>query len=466
MLARSVLMCPFNAALAAAVLAGCTFEVNMPWSLDAAGHDEGAGDLRGEGPEPDGVVEDRIGGDSLDGETDGDAGTDAGTDETSVEVVQPDCVTDADCKTGGEPDPCVDRKCDKGTGKCVVTNPEGTPCDDGDLCTTDDYCSDGSCLPGAPQVCPGAVGPCQESYCNPSTGACDFKNQPGPCDDVDACTTGEKCVEGVCGGGKPAGCNDDNLCTKDSCDPATGCKHVKLNDTPDAPKLCNDKDPCTAPDKCHDGVCIGDPKCDDDNVCTEDICTDGQCSHKELPFACGIDCASAGGSCFASPEGASCPPGMTPGEGWCEPGMICCFFGQACAVPEDYASVPIFVLVDEQTASEWHNLNIVTTGTTMEDNIVCYDNPLCLGKPCCNDCTAAVNVQDAGLLLPLKLSFLQPVVGCKGNECDVTSNCTPAVGYLSTVWGQFKAKDVMGNKSPQLVLHGYCQPGVFSETNP
>src|SRR5256886_8307355 len=50
----------------------------------------------------------------------------------------------------------------------------------------------------------------------------------------------ETCQAGVCTGGTPLGCNDNNACTTDSCDPATGCRNVPVvNGTP-----CGDGNVC------------------------------------------------------------------------------------------------------------------------------------------------------------------------------------------------------------------------------
>ena len=51
----------------------------------------------------------------------------------------------------------------------------------------------------------------------------------------------------------PIVCNDNNPCTNDSCDPASGC--VFTNNT----AACDDNDPCTIGDVCGGGSCTGTP---------------------------------------------------------------------------------------------------------------------------------------------------------------------------------------------------------------
>lgn len=47
-----------------------------------------------------------------------------------------------------------------------------------------------------------------------------------PCDDANACTTGETCQAGTCTGGSAVACDDGIACTVDACHPATGCLHL------------------------------------------------------------------------------------------------------------------------------------------------------------------------------------------------------------------------------------------------
>jgi len=113
---------------------------------------------------------------------------------------------------------------------------------------------------------------------------CSYSAGPNgtPCDDGDVCTTGTTCSSGVCGGGTKipgccntaAECDDGNICTDDAC---TGNQCVHTNNT----LTCSDGDPCTANDTCSAGVCAGTPildccqsdtQCEDSNVCTDDTC--------------------------------------------------------------------------------------------------------------------------------------------------------------------------------------------------
>ncbi|MSP93415.1 MAG: hypothetical protein EXR79_16750 [Myxococcales bacterium] len=50
------------------------------------------------------------------------------------------------------------------------------------------------------------------------------------CDDGSACTLGEVCKGGVCGGSTAKNCDDANLCTADACDAVAGCANTGVGD--------------------------------------------------------------------------------------------------------------------------------------------------------------------------------------------------------------------------------------------
>ena len=98
---------------------------------------------------------------------------------------------------------------------------------------------------------------CTDDSCNPATG-CVNANNTAPCNDGDACTTSDTCSAGACVGGAAPNCDDGNVCTDDSCNPATGC--VNANNS----ASCDDGDACTTTDTCSAGACVGGvaPDCD------------------------------------------------------------------------------------------------------------------------------------------------------------------------------------------------------------
>src|SRR5262249_48204926 len=78
-------------------------------------------------------------------------------------------------------------------------------CDDGNACTVGDTCVNGACL-GAPTA------------------------TALSCSDGDACNGLETCDPGTgnCVAGTPLNCDDGDVCTTDTCDPLTGCANTAL----------------------------------------------------------------------------------------------------------------------------------------------------------------------------------------------------------------------------------------------
>lgn len=63
---------------------------------------------------------------------------------------------------------------------------------------------------------------CTDDSCDPATGECVVADNTAPCDDGLLCTVNDACAGGVCLSGAPLVCDDGIICTADSCDPGTG----------------------------------------------------------------------------------------------------------------------------------------------------------------------------------------------------------------------------------------------------
>jgi hypothetical protein len=243
--------------------------------------------------------------------------------------------TGADTCTGGQcagkPVVCDDGKpctldaCEPWTGKCVIgLAPNGTPCDDGNMCTAGDACNTGACY-GVHKSC-ADNDPCTVGVCDPKTGVCSQQPIPGcgaqcqangdcndgnvctkdtcalgkcyynsnpntVCDDGNPCTAGEICtVYGICANGIPLPCDDKNPCTVDGCDAKTG----KCASTPAAAgSPCDDGNGCTVKEFCTGTTCGGGDAvvCFDNDPCTFDVCDPkfNKCMFYDNP-ACGKKC--------------------------------------------------------------------------------------------------------------------------------------------------------------------------------
>jgi len=268
-----------------------------------------------------------------------DSGSDASPD-SDIEVFE-SCTAltvDSDCVlTCAEAQACQVCSCntDVSGGRCeLVTAENGTECEDGENCTRDDYCENGTCVPGRlacdcvsdsdcasredgnlcngtlfcdrgvfPHKCavnPATVVPkcptdndtqCLAAGCVPETGVCEMlpANEGQTCTIVSTCILVATCQEGECAAFSVRDCNDNNPCTDDQCVEQLGC--VRLPNS------------------------VG---CDDGNLCTTgDICMDGECGHTGT-----LDCDN--GKFCDGPEGCEpsvgCVPGTPPS---CDDGVSC-----------------------------------------------------------------------------------------------------------------------------------------------
>lgn len=139
--------------------------------------------------------------------------------------------------------------------------------------------------------------PCTDDTCDPNTGDCVYTDNSDPCDDGDACTSGDTCTGGVCAG-STVFCDDLDVCTIDTCNPATGCVY-----TPNPGASCDDGDGCTLDDTCQpDGSCApGTPKdCSaDDSACGMGVCVSpsGTCATVVDSAKTGTVCRANQGEC-------------------------------------------------------------------------------------------------------------------------------------------------------------------------
>ena len=188
-----------------------------------------------------------------------------------------------DGKGGCTNDPCLPNPCK--TANKTVCKASGLQyacsCDagyhaDGKGGCTNDPCTPDPCLAQnkACRVTQGKaecyVPPCNDN--NPCTedkvvqGKCKYTNKTdGTSCTTSLCKTGQTCQQGVCQTGQARVCNDNNPCTRDSCDPTKGCQFT--NDDTLVP---NDNIACTR-DACKQGIASHTP---DDSVCNDNLyCT-------------------------------------------------------------------------------------------------------------------------------------------------------------------------------------------------
>jgi hypothetical protein len=186
------------------------------------------------------------------------------------------CVFDPEASQCADGNPCTNDLCLGGQG-CVY-EPNNGQCEDGNPCTQNDICDGGDCQSGAVKPCEsGNV--CKVGACEAATGECAYSVLPNgtACEDGDVCTNPDTCSEALCASGPVDGCDDGVACTIDACEPGEGCVH-----TPWA-EACDDSNPCTI-DVCDPEVGCEHLLAPDFHACSDglegtgpDVCVDGKC---------------------------------------------------------------------------------------------------------------------------------------------------------------------------------------------
>lgn len=222
---------------------------------------------------------------------------------TELTVMQ-DCA--AECADLDQCQACV---CNTGIpgGRCEVVPADGAACEDGENCTRDDYCENGTCLPGrlacdcidddgcavmedgnlcnGTLYCNKSVFPyscdldpltiitcptnqdtqCLKNQCEPASGECAMlpASEGQSCTYVSICVLQATCQEGMCAPFVTRNCDDENECTDDVCVEEFGC--VRTNNS----SPCDDGSVCTLDDTCIDGACghLNVLDCDNDVFC-------------------------------------------------------------------------------------------------------------------------------------------------------------------------------------------------------
>jgi hypothetical protein len=225
------------------------------------------------------------------------------------------CVTGADqdapCLNDGND--CTDGVCHQNGSHqsvCSFTNsPNTKECNnDSNVCTIDKCDGSGTCAStGVTNTCAAEQANneepiCSPFTCHPSTG-CDNNDVPNSpvlaCDDGKDCTTGDHCVDGVCGKGRapgtvlsngyPCRADDTNLSNGDQ---RTWCRAGVCNDTDEAcdqVEALDDGDPCD-PNPCTNSFCDGDGA---NGVCVIASCNTGQ-THTCQPCFETFECLNHG----------------------------------------------------------------------------------------------------------------------------------------------------------------------------
>jgi hypothetical protein len=184
---------------------------------------------------------------------------------------------------GMDPPACQQVTCNEATQECtLVPGANGTFCTPSNLCLVNATCLNGSCSGGQPKDCFFAPVPneCYVAVCNQMNGMCEPQPDPTkmgfPCvDQSDLCTVNKTCdAIGNCQGGVPKDCSAFTMgCNIGNCDTMTGnCFGVPVNNG----DPCNDLDNCTVGELCNNGMCNGGTvinQCGPADTCCANGCT-------------------------------------------------------------------------------------------------------------------------------------------------------------------------------------------------
>ena len=339
------------------------------------------------------------------------------------------CTDNDQCKLGvcvpgpgkvcDDGNPCTSDSCDPASG-CTKTADDGKLCDaDGDGCTSADHCVGATCTAGKLVVCDNN-NPCSKASCDTASGKCVGKAvQDGvPCDDGTVCTQTDNCKAGECLG-KIVNCDDKNPCTGDSCDPVNGCSSVNLD------VACDDDNPCTFGDLCKSGTCIkGAPKaCESGANCIAGSCdlTTGKCAYKNK---------LAGSPCD---DGDACSESDGCAEGLCQGKALSCDDSNPCT---NDSCDKVTGCAHKANTSPCSDGDACTQSDTCANNLcipgaikVCEDNIFCTADSC--NKTSGNCVYDAA--------------GMNGTPCDDSNVCTLGDNCKAGVCSIGIAKDCNDN---------------------
>jgi len=194
--------------------------------------------------------------------------------------VEEECLVDGDCDDGN---PCTQDVCVPATRTCEWYPLSGDFCDDGIFCNGHEMCGDGTCVAGE-DPCYTDEPLCTIVTCDEDNDECDFEQVPDntPCDDGLWCNGPDICLDGFCQRPGPFPCpmGSEDPCMYPYCNEDDDvCEEIPKPDG----MLCADEFACNGNEVCIGGVCMpGEPFCDDDDPCTEDICHEGPdptCEH-------------------------------------------------------------------------------------------------------------------------------------------------------------------------------------------
>jgi len=283
---------------------------------------------------------------------------------------------------------------------------------------------------------------CTDDTCDAATG-CVFTPNTLTCDDGNACTTSDTCAGGLCVGGAARDCDDHDACTSDTCASATGCAHAPI-------PPCDDGNACTI-DSCAPAVgCVATaaPACDDGKLCTTDRCDPiAGCVFAANTLACsdGDPCTVAdkcgAGACASGPIDP-CNDGNPCTDDSCVPGVGCEHVPNAAPCNDGNACTLVDTCAAGQCAGGSPKVCVAldachVAGTCAPATGICSSPPAELGTSCSdgNLCTLSDACDGAGRCVGASPKVCPSAGPCmEPGPCDgTTGSCAPYPSAASKV---------------------------------
>ena len=254
------------------------------------------------------------------------------------------------------------------------------------------------------------------------------------CDDGNACSGLELCVDGACELGVPVVCPDDDVCDGTfTCDPDTGECSVEVG-----PLDCEGGDACSGIRSCDPVVgCVTSPglRCDDGVECTDDRCEDGACVHVPDDVHCtdaedGV--CTADGCVYDTCDAVTCRANNPCQTARCD-GDLCVRTMRECADGEECCGgecVPIGC--DDDNACT-RDVCVPATGCLHEPSsvaIACDDGNLCTSGDRCDGARCAAGVSSCTSSNVCLAPLCDPISGAcsfgivNGIPCSDGDPCT------------------------------------------
>ncbi|HEY3447727.1 MAG TPA: S8 family serine peptidase [Myxococcales bacterium] len=147
-----------------------------------------------------------------------DCGDDGCGGRCALCIIQEECIADGAREPGKDCSACAAQ-----AAPLAWSPTSGEPCDDRNVCTRTDRCVEGVCTGADPLVCTEADQCHLPGTCSPGDGSCGVirKDEGSPCDDSNLCTSNDQCRWGACSG-EAKSCPAEECRLAGTCNPASG----------------------------------------------------------------------------------------------------------------------------------------------------------------------------------------------------------------------------------------------------